>query len=242
MSIVLIGLVVVPWHSQVGVPAVLRATNYATIFPQSPAKIVEMNVSTGKQVAAGDILYRLSAPDLTFKLRSARDQQRSLEVLIERQAGSLENLDNITVLREQLAASLSTQAGLLSRIERLTLRAPFAGVIKDLALELRPGQWIKADQPLGTLVSMESAELRGYVTSEDVDRIAPGAHGRFLPDDPTRPTMDVIVTELSNVNSTSLDVPMLASTHGGPIAAQPAGRSGVLVPMCGRPLLRKRKV
>ena len=226
----LIWLVVVPWHSQISVPAVLRAADYATIFPPSPARIDEMAVETGQTVIAGEILYRLEAPELTFRLRSARDQQHALEIQIQRQAGSLETLDNITVLREQLAASLATQSGLLARIERLTLRAPFGGVIADLPSELRPGQWIKADQPLGTLIGPGAAELRGYVGAQDVARIAQGAHGRFLPDDPSRPSLGVEVAELARVNAAALDVPMLASTQGGPIAVQPVGRSGALVP------------
>ena len=226
----LVWLVAMPWHSRIGVPAVLRAADYATIFPPSPARIAEMNVATGQKVAAGTILYRLDAPELTFHLRSARDQQRALEIQIERQAGSLEALDNITVLREQLSACLATQTGLLARIERLTLRAPCAGVIADLPPELRPGQWIKADQPLGTVVGAGAAELRGYVGAQDVARIASGAHGRFLPDDPSRPSLDVVVAELAHVNAAALDVPMLASTQGGLIAVQPVGKSGALVP------------
>jgi len=226
----LIWLVVWPWHSQVSVPAVLRAADYAIIFPPSPARIVEMAVETGQTVIAGEVLYRLEAPELTFRLRSARDQQRTLEIQIGRQAGSLETRDNITVLREQLSASLATQAGLLARIERLTLRAPFAGVIADLPPELRPGQWIKADQPLGTVVGPAAAELRGYVSAQDVARIVQGAHGRFMPDDPSRPSLDVAITELAHINVAALDVPMLASTQGGPIAVQPVGRNGALVP------------
>ena len=226
----LLGLVVMPWHSRIAVPAVLRAADYATIFPPSPARIVEMSVATGRTVAAGAILYRLEAPELSFRLRSARDQQRALEIQIERQAGSAEALDNITVLREQLSANLATQSGLLARIERLTLRAPFAGVIADLPPELRPGQWIKADQPLGTLIGPGAAELRGYVAATDVARIVPGAHGRFLPDDPARPALEVVVAELAHVNAAALEVPMLASTQGGPIAVQPVGKTGALVP------------
>ena len=230
LALLLIGLAVVPWHSRISVPAVLRAASYATIYPPSPARIVEMNVATGQRVDAGAILYRLEAPELTFRLRSAHDQQRALEIQIERQAGSLEALDNITVLREQLQSSLSTQAGLSARIEQLTLLAPFAGVVADLPPELRPGLWIKPDQPLGTLVGPATAELRGYVAAQDVARIAQGAHGRFLPDDPNRPSLEVEVTELGHVNAAALDVPMLASTQGGPIAVQPVGRSGALVP------------
>ena len=223
-------LVVAPWHSHVSVPAVLRAANYATIYPPSPARIADMTITTGQRVKAGELLYRLEAPELVFRLRSARDQQRALEIQIDRHAGSHEVLDNIAVLREQLQASLSTQAGLTARIERLTLRAPFSGVIADLPPELMPGQWIKADQPLGTVVGEDGANLRGYVAAQDIARIVPGAHGRFLPDDPSRPAVEVVVTELARVNAVSLDVPMLASTQGGPIAAQPVGKNNALAP------------
>ncbi len=229
-ALLLIWLLAMPWHSQISVPAVLRATDYPTIFPPSSGRIVEMNVSIGKKVKAGAVLYRLEAPELTFRLRSTRDQQHALEIQIERLVSSPETLDNITVLREQLQASLSTEAGLNSRIERLTLRAPFAGVISNLPPELAFGLWIRADQPLGILVGPDTAELRGYVAAQYIARIASGAHGRFLPDDPARPSLEVEVTELAHINAAALDVPMLASTQGGPIAVQPVGKTGALVP------------
>ena len=229
-TLALIWLAAVPWHSRVSAPAVLRAANYATIFPPCPAQIVEMNVTTGTQVDAGAILYRLAAPELSFRLRSARDRQRALEIQIERLAGSPESRDNIAVLRTQLLASLSTQAGVLAQIERLTLRAPFAGVIADLSPDLRPGLWVRGDRPLGTVVGQGATELRGYVAAEDVSHIKEGAHGQFLADDPARPTLEVTVDELADVNAAALDVPMLASAYGGPIAVQVVSRTGALVP------------
>ncbi|MEI8394843.1 MAG: HlyD family efflux transporter periplasmic adaptor subunit [Rhodospirillaceae bacterium] len=226
----LLWLTITPWQSRVEVPAVLRAANYVTVFSPSPARIVEMNVANGQTVAAGAVLYRLEAPDLAFRLRSAGDRQRTLEIQIERHAGSSEALDNLNVLREQLAAILSSRADLARLIARLTLRAPFAGVVNDLPPELHLGLWVRADQPLGTIIGPEIAELRGFVAAPDVGRIVPGARGRFLPDDPSQPALAVEVTEVARVNAATLDVPMLASIQGGPIAVQAIGKSGSLVP------------
>jgi len=221
-------LVTIPWHSRVSVPAVLRAGDYATLFPPVPARIKTINATPGQGIAAGDVLYRLEAPELEFQLRSALQKQQLLELQIERQAGGAEDLANIHVLRQQLASTLTTRAGLLARQERLTLRAPLAGVLADIPPELHPGLWVKADQPLGTAVGA-AAEIRGYVAAPDIERLTLGAHGGFLPDDPARPSVPVEITEIAHVNAAVLDTPMLASTQGGPIAVQ-QGPRGTLVP------------
>ena len=157
-------LAVMPWHSRVSVPAVLRAADYATLFPPVPARIQAMDAIPGRAVAAGDMLYRLEAPELEFQLRSASQKQQLLELQIERQAGGAEDLANLYVLRQQIASTLTTRAGLLARQERLILRAPLAGVLADVPPELHPSLWVKTDQPLGTVVGA-AAEVRGYVLS-----------------------------------------------------------------------------
>ena len=221
-------LVAIPWHSRVTVPAVLRAADYATLFPPVPARIQAMDATPRRVVAAGDVLYRLEAPELEFQLRSALQKQQLLELQIERQAGGADDLANLHVLRQQLASTLTTRAGLLARQERLILRAPLAGLLTDVPPELHSGMWVKADQPLGTVVGTVS-EVRGYVAAPDLERLAVSARGVFIPEDPARSSVAVEITEIAHVNVAVLDTPMLASTQGGPIAVQQAGK-GVLVP------------
>lgn len=215
-------LLATPWQTRVSLPAVARATDYATLFAPVPARIAVMTATPGQTVAAGTLLYRLEAPELDQRLRLVRKRMAVVRLQLQRQAASPDVLENLRALQQQMATLLSNESGLLAQQDTLTIRAPFAGTITDLPSELRPGLWLKPDQPLGRLINGERAILRAYLTGADLDRLRVGARGRFLPEDPARPALPVTVTAIEHVNAATLDTPALASTQGGPIAVQPA--------------------
>jgi putative peptide zinc metalloprotease protein len=132
-----------------------------------------------------------------------------------------------------MASLLSDEGGLRAERENLTLHAPFTGIVTDLPSELRPGLWVKPDQPLARLVNPDRASFRAYLSGTDLDRVRIGARGRYLSEDPARPPLPVVVTDIEQVNASALDQAALASTQGGPIAVHPAGpnaASSALIP------------
>lgn len=222
-------LVVTPWQSWVTLSAVLRASDYATLFAPVSARLVEVAAVSGQRVAAGQLIYRLESPELDFRLEKARLQRQAIMLLIERQASSAEALENLAVLQARLATTLSTIAGLEAQSRRLTLRAPVAGLLCHVPPELRPGLWLKPDQPLGEVIDPDGAVLRGYVMTAELNRLKVGATGRFIPEDPARPGLDAEVTGIERVNAAVLDTQMLGSTQHGPIAVQ-ATAQGAMIP------------
>ncbi len=226
-------LLVVPWQTRVSIPAVERAALYATLYAPVPARITDMVVAPGKTVKAGDVLFRLDAPDLDQKLTLTRLRITAVNLRIQRQAVNHEDLDSLPALQEQLAAEMSTEAGQMAQKERLVIRAPFGGTVADLAPELGPGLWVKPDQPLGRVVDYSQTVFLGYLAATDLDRVVVGAAGRFIPEDAGRDSTRLRVTEIRQINAATLDIPMLASTQGGAIAVQPltqGANQGSLVP------------
>ena len=73
-------------------------------------------------------------------------------------------------------------------------RAPIAGRLSDVPPELADGQWVAREQTLGRAIGDTPARLRGYVRAGDVGRFEVGAPGRFYPQDPARPPVDVRVS------------------------------------------------
>ncbi|MEI8395451.1 MAG: HlyD family efflux transporter periplasmic adaptor subunit [Rhodospirillaceae bacterium] len=227
-------LLAVPWQTRAALPAVERAADYATLFAPVPAQIVDMAVVPGRAVKAGDLLFRLEAPELGQQLKLVRLRLTAVTIRIQRQASNAEDLDSLPALQEQMATLLSDEAGLKARQDNLIVRAPFDGIVTDLAPELGRGLWVKPDQPLGRVVNRDRAAFRGYLAAADLDRVKLGATGRFLPEDPARPSTGVVVTGIERVNAAILDIPMLASTQGGPVAVQPVGQGasqGALIPI-----------
>lgn len=223
----------VPWQTRAYLPAVHRPVDYVTLFPPIPARLADTDATPGRAVKAGDVLFRLDDPELEQQLTLTRLRLQAVNLRIQRQAVSREDLDSLPALQQQAAALLSQEAGLLARQRNLIIRAPFDGVVTDPAPELMSGLWLKPDQPLGRLVNRERAMFVGYLAAADLDRVKPGAVGHFLPEDPARPAAAVAVTAIERVNAAVLDIPMLASTQGGPIAVQPAASGanrGGLIP------------
>ncbi len=90
----------------------------------------------------------------------------------------------------------------------------------ELARELHPGRWVDARTRLVLVGQPSRLEARGYVESEDLERIAEGAQGRFVDEARLTPARDVRVQRVAAAASESLDQWLLASTHGGSVAAR----------------------
>ncbi|CAK0761016.1 hypothetical protein CCP2SC5_280010 [Azospirillaceae bacterium] len=224
-------LTVIPWQTRVALPAVLRAADYATLYPPMAGRLVEMTVFPGEKVSIGTILYRLEVPDLEQRLILTRKRINLVGLHLKRHVANPEELENLPALQQELATLLSDESGLLAQRETLTIRAPFTGIATDLPPERRLGLWVKPDQCLGRIVSLNHSTIQAYLADGDLDRIQIGSTGNFLPEDPARPTIPVVITNIEQVNAALLDVPALASTQGGPIAVQPAKtQPNVLIP------------
>lgn len=215
-----VGLTVLPVTSTVSVPVVWRSSGFATLYAPFPAKLEAVLVKPGQTVAEGDLLFRLSAPDLDGKLRQASLRIDWMQEQIARLSSSREQLDRLRAMEEDLASVLAERQGLLDSLTRLEVRAPLSGTVTDLEDALLPGRWLGPKLPLGTVVSPGPGELMGYVGEGDFDRLKPGAAARFHPDDPLRARRDARVRSVDPVSVTVLDVPALASLHGGPVAVE----------------------
>ncbi|RDD63068.1 HlyD family efflux transporter periplasmic adaptor subunit [Ferruginivarius sediminum] len=209
-----------PWQGRVEAPAVLQAERRATLYPPVAARIVEIHARRGARVRKGEVLYRLEAPELSHEIAQTRRRIALGEMLLRRQAASSAALQRLHVLEQELAADRTRLRGLLSQRARLTVRAPEPGLLVERPRELQVGQWVAPNQPLGRIVSPGKAALRGYVRGSDLPRFAPGAKARFYPEDPARPPLDARVADIESVNAARIDIPYVASVHGGTVAVE----------------------
>ncbi|KAB0525245.1 HlyD family secretion protein, partial [Pseudomonas chlororaphis] len=103
--------------------------------------------------------------------------------------------------------------------ERLLLRAPEGGQLRDLLPQLQVGRWVSPKDPLARVVE-PGARLRGFLAEADLWRVAPGATGRFIADDPMHPALEVQLTEVDTNGVAYIDQEALTSDHHGPIAVR----------------------
>jgi putative peptide zinc metalloprotease protein len=212
-----LALLVVPWRASVQVPALLEASRTTALHAPVPARLKALLVADGQAVEQGAMLLELESPDLDSRLKIVRRDIEILQLQLRRQAGRSETAADAGILEQQLAEALAEYRGLAAQRERLQLRAPQAGVVRDLLPDLEVGRWLNPAETLVRIVE-PGQRLRGYLAEESLWRVQVGAQGRFIADDPARPALSVCVEEVDATGVPFLELEALSSDHHGPIA------------------------
>lgn len=214
----LIALGLMPLSTSIEVPAVTEAQRFERIYPIVPAQIKTLQVVRDQQVAKGDILLELTAPEIDNQLMLTKINITTVSARLDRVVGDKTDKQQLLVLQRELAALRERQAGLNRQRTQLVVTAPFDGRIVDIRLRLHAGRWVGRDAPLLSIAADGERVARGYLSERDLWRMTKGATGRFIPDDITQDSVDVDVSDIAYSNSARLELPYLASVFSGPIA------------------------
>lgn len=214
-----LAVLILPWRGAVQVPALLEADRVAALHAPTAARLKLMQVREGQAVEAGQVLLELESPDLDFRQVIARREVEILQLQLRRQAGRSETAADVGILEQRLAQALAEYRGLAAQRERLLLRAPHAGLVRDLSRDLRPGGWLAAESVLVRVIG-SGGRLRGYLPEVDLWRVEPGAPGYFIADDPARGRLAVQVQAIAATGAAYLEQEALASDRGGPLAVR----------------------
>lgn len=209
-------LLLLPWRSTVEIPAQLEAAGNTALHAPLPARLKSVRVVDGQAVKAGDVLLELEAPDLDLRLGIVRSQIEILQLQLKRQAGRSETIADIGVLEQQLAEAVAEYRGLAAQRQRLKVRAPQPGIVRELLPSLLPGRWLAPGDVLVRVIA-PGLQVRGYLPEDQLWRVAPGAEGRFVADDPARTAPRVLLEEVDANGVAHLQLEALASDHHGPI-------------------------
>jgi len=214
-----IAVLVLPWRSAVELPSMLEAGRVSALHAPVAARVKQLNVRDGQIVAQGDVLIELESPDLDSRQAIARREIEIQQLQMRRQAGRSETAADAGIVEQRLAEAVAEYRGLAAQRERLLLRAPQAGQVRDLLPQLAVGRWLSPKETLARVVE-EGARLRGYLAEAELWRVAPGATGRFIAEDPMHPAVAVELTEVDTNGAAVVDQEALTSDHHGPIAVR----------------------
>ncbi|MDN3224697.1 biotin/lipoyl-binding protein [Pseudomonas nunensis] len=212
-------LLAVPWRSAVEVPSMLEAGRVSTLHAPVAARVKKVNVSDGQSVAQGDVLIELESPDLDSRQAIIRREIQIQQLQMRRQASRSETVADAGIVEQRLAEAVAEYRGLAAQRERLLIRAPQTGKVRDLLPQLIAGRWLSPKEPLARVVE-DGARLRGYLAEAELWRIAPGATGRFIAEDPMHPAVAVQLSEIDANGAGFIDLEALTSDHHGPIAVR----------------------
>ncbi len=219
----------IPWNSRVRFPAILQSAEYATVFTPEAGRIAEVRVRPGQSVKMNEVLLRLDSPELQNETEVTEKKRLFFQLHVERTASNPDDLADMHVSLQQLASQSSKLSGLLKRQQNLVLRAPMSGRVTDVADSLQVGRWIDRKLSVAFIVNPQAAQVEGLVTETELGRLAVGQTAWFYPDDAGIAPVQSEVVNIQDADVKVLDVPYLASAHGGDIAVR-ANEKKELVP------------
>ncbi len=222
LAMVALAAMLVPWSATIRVPAVMAAAEQAPAYAPRPARVTEILVSQGDAVRAGQALMRLEAPEIENALTRSREREAALRERIARAGSDAQDRAESLVLRRERQLEQERIAGLERDRERLTVRAPIDGRVVQLAPELHAGRWVDDKTNLAWIATPERLVARGYVQADEARRLLTGKEGSFRDDGITGLEATVQVERVGAAASRSMDVWLLASSFGGPIASRQA--------------------
>ena len=220
LFVVLLFVLFFPWRGSVRIPAVLEAASVSTLYSPLAAQVKTLHVKDGQQVKAGDILLELTSSDVDYRLDIEHQRIALLQQQLRRGAARQETASETQVFDRQLAESLARYRGLASQQQQLSLRAPQAGIVRDIARDMTPGRWVSADTPLLRVVEPTQGRVVGYIPEDNLAQARAGMEGVFISDDPAYPRQHVSLLSIAPTGSASLQQEMLASDRHGPIAVR----------------------
>ena len=223
-------LVLFPWQHTLRIPALLESEQHQTFYTVEPAQLKEIAAQPGAHVVQDQVLFKLESPKLEDEISLSEKRLELYRLRMERAAtGGSEAANDRQVSIEHYATESTRLAGLQKQRERLTIRAPFSGVIVDMQPDLKLGNWVNTTNPLAPLIVPQQSQIQGLALENQATALLAGQSGRFIPEDAFADAIDIQVTDISTINLRELEQPYLASVFGGEVAVK-KDASGKLTP------------
>jgi multidrug efflux system membrane fusion protein len=139
--------------------------------------VESLQVTQGQAVAADAVVMTLEGRDTLAAVTIAEvaldQRRRELEVAEKLfSAGNKPELQ-LTAARSAEATAAAQLAQARAAADRLALRAPFAGIVDKVEVEL--GEWIQTGTPVATVLALDPIEVAVEVSENNVASLHPGA-------------------------------------------------------------------
>lgn len=222
MALVLIlAVLVVPWRTTTALPAMIHASSYEVMYTPYAARIAKMEAEDGQEVTQGDVLAVLESPALDHDSAQAQRDVERLENLRRRAQAMPEALRSDELSMEALDAARRKLAALRDQQDRLIMRAPFSGKIRDKGAEIVEGRYVMAGEALFSVVNTGRVAVTAYATESQRETIRADDSAIFLSIQRDRRAENLRVRSAATAGTTTPAWPELVSIHGGPLAADP---------------------
>ncbi len=219
--------VLLPWQRGVTAPAMLSHSESQALYAAETARQTGAAVPEGATVTAGQLLVRLTSPELEQRLKIASLQEALLRWQVEQQPLDSRLLQEGQALHQRWQAAREEVAGLGRQREQLEVRAPFAGTLVTAHPMLADNAWFTRGERLFQIVGAAgSLKVEALVDETDLATLRHREPGpsRFIANLPEFGSVACATLQLDAVNLRSLTQPALASVYGGPVSTVQLGQ------------------
>ena len=221
-------LIFVPSPGRKRASAMLHPVDIWPIFAPAGSRIETITFRDGERVAANDLLLLLSNPELQMRRQAQLARVKSLSWQAASSTFSAEARSRLLFNEDSLSTAQAELASLNTELQSYSPRAPFAGVMRDIDPELKPGQWISRKEKIAVLVGDGGGWIAETWLDEDVvSRVAPNDAAVFIIDGvgtPIHMTVKMVDPDASRVLTRN----ELAAHLGGHVLTRE--KSGQLLP------------
>jgi len=165
---------------EIRISGATAADKLAVLAARSAGIVQELGVVQGQDIAADTIVLRLEGSEVAAAVATAKASlAQAQEKLTVGQAlfdkGSLPELE-LTARRTAMAAAEAQLSQATAAQDRLLLRAPFAGTVDSVEVEL--GEWVQAGTAIATILSLDPIVVKAEVSERDVVFVATGSKAK----------------------------------------------------------------
>ncbi|SOE19043.1 putative peptide zinc metalloprotease protein [Hoeflea halophila] len=215
--ICLVGGFSLPLFGQVYSPAVLIDSELQRVYPPENARLSAVHVQQSDFVRAGDPIVDFEVPQLQAEILKNSIELEAARRQLARALSSQTDRSSTALLRHEIEAlerrgrDLSLQVGELRIVGRLD------GHVVQVSKEMRPGNWVSRNRWVVLVSSGREQVTHGYLSEEDLEKVTIDTRGVFIPDDPTRAAIPLVVSRIASDATQELELPELSSQFGGAI-------------------------
>tara|TARA_R100001143_G_scaffold59226_1_gene57726 strand:- start:2091 stop:4226 length:2136 start_codon:yes stop_codon:yes gene_type:complete len=218
--LIILGLIFIPWQTNVPVAAVLRGQIADLYVPEAGQLISMPDVALADEINEGQVLFEINSPQLERDINQATARYTELRWTQASQGFNNNLRSQARVVNSELVTQNEILRGLLQKNEQLLIRAPISGKIVDIAPDIQVGDWLPSGLKIATVVDETDRDIVAYIEEGQLDRIELGMPARFFPENIEHGVLNAFVRSIDLVAVTELDNMYQASTFGGDLAVR----------------------
>ena len=162
---------------EIRLSGITEADKRVELAARADGVVATLALEKGGTVEADALVMTLEGPEAVAQEKIAEialaQKERDLDVAQKLYEGGSTSESNLTNARSARDAAGAELARAQASADRLRLKAPFAGIVDTVAVEL--GEWVQTGTPVATILSLDPILVKAEVSEVDLSSVAVGS-------------------------------------------------------------------